>query len=75
MNQEPKVEPIKNCSTCGHANKKNWCVLTGFYCSTQRQLPTPPCDINLSGWVAATPAPPAKPKRSLRRWLYETLWE
>lgn len=58
------METIRDCSTCGHQNMRGssgapglaYCELTGSFCGVQRRYPSPPCDINLSGW---TPKPPS----------------
>jgi hypothetical protein len=65
---------IKNCLNCAH-RQGNECILTGFPWRLQRQMPNDPCDRNLSGYMSTEPQPPPVPRRSLRRWLHDTLWK
>ena len=65
---EVKDIPLKSCLTCAHRSFGHHCELTGWPCCVQRQWPSPPCDINLSGWVQ-------RPKRrGLLTWLKDLLF-
>jgi len=52
----------RTCSTCGH-QQGNRCMLSGFYCETERTYPTV-CGIDFKGW---TPKPIPLPKIGLKR--------
>ena len=57
--QPDAMNVIKTCRTCGHRFgqiEHSQCALTGFFCQVQRKFPSPPCDINFSGWVAREPS-------------------
>lgn len=48
---------IKNCKTCAHRQGGpvfSTCLLSGFFCSTERQYPTY-CGVNFDGWVQRKP--------------------
>lgn len=74
LNSRPMV---RNCDTCAHQKRiehyySPQCLLTGYFCKTQRKFPSLACDDKLSGW---TPRPPKPPRRSLRQWLYDLIWK
>jgi hypothetical protein len=61
---ENKIE-IRTCKTCGHRDGDK-CMLSGYYCTTERHLPTK-CGLNFDNW---TP----RPKRiGFKKWLL-SLW-
>lgn len=68
LSQKTKMtNEIKNCKTCAH-EKRGYCILCGFSCETQRKMPAHPCGVDLSGWQLK------KPRRSLRKWLFDLFW-
>lgn len=66
--------PAKGCATCvflqpGTLGAVFWrCGRTGRYCGHET-LDSGPCGPTMQHWK------PKPPRRSLRRWLYETFWE
>lgn len=63
--------PVRNCRNCVHRHNNGWvdeCVRTGTTCSIA-VLAESLCGERLRFWQ------PKPPRRSLRRWLFETLWK
>lgn len=60
----------RTCKNCGHRNggmEFGQCMLSGFYCSTERKIPTV-CGINFERWIE-------RPKRKgLIKWLQSVLY-
>lgn len=78
LNARPQV---RNCGNCAHKindplGARFWCCAkAGLYCDVVRRSrcedTASKCDANFSGWM---PIPPKPPRRSLRQFLYDTLW-
>lgn len=77
--------PIRNCETCAHYRPSSirTDIIRGdcarFNLSTEFTIRESFCGVRTCGselreWRQAPP-PPVKIRRSLRRWLIETLWE
>ena len=75
-------EPIKNCQTCAHNTPStsglgesfDHCRRFQAYCSCAFHQCWDNRQHELTEWQAKPPSPPRKPRRSLRRWLWDLLF-
>lgn len=68
-NSSKDVKSMRNCKNCGHrkGNIHNGkCMLSGYYCTTERKWPSQ-CGINFEGWI------PRSKSKGLKYWLL-SLW-
>ena len=71
LNQQLNIAGVssRTCYNCGHRNggmNYGKCMLSGHYCTTERQIPTV-CGRNFDNWIQ-------RPKRKgLKQWL-QSLW-
>lgn len=74
---EPLNSVKRGCATCFWRQGDHPAIWRcgkagGHFCENVVNTFNNPFCHKLNGW---TPIPPKPPRRSLRRWLYETLWE